>query len=329
MLRLNLTQPPPPNTNTILNGQTHEPHGEQPSKPRIVRTKAKKSGASFLLLFFDTNPGQVTTTVSKPTPMPRPRKRKDRPRPHRTAAYLSFTLDGLLPLLAAGWGSRAAAGAPLAEVAAAAPAVLLAQRAPGRAAGPRQRRRRGCPGFRGVHAGGAPRGDGRVRGREHRLRERREGAQPRLQGPAEGARRRDHRREEVRQARLARPQAVRGRRRQLLAVSLLWGIGLSGGARINRKFILLQEEAKGVGELRHPRLANLIGYCCDGDERLLIAEFMPNDTLAKHLFHCESPFLLCNSSRLFGHLHRLIISQSFRTTLYVIVKQTLYNCGLW
>ncbi|GAU43396.1 hypothetical protein TSUD_254790 [Trifolium subterraneum] len=45
------------------------------------------------------------------------------------------------------------------------------------------------------------------------------------------------------------------------------------------------EEASGVGKLRHPRLANLIGYCCDGDERLLVAEFMPNDTLAKHLFH--------------------------------------------
>lgn len=49
---------------------------------------------------------------------------------------------------------------------------------------------------------------------------------------------------------------------------------------------LLQEEAWGVGKLRHNRLANLIGYCCDGDERLLVAEFMPNDTLAKHLFHC-------------------------------------------
>lgn len=47
------------------------------------------------------------------------------------------------------------------------------------------------------------------------------------------------------------------------------------------------EEASGVGKLRHARLANLIGYCCDGDERLLVAEFMPNDTLAKHLFHCN------------------------------------------
>ncbi|CAA0827738.1 Probable serine/threonine-protein kinase [Striga hermonthica] len=47
------------------------------------------------------------------------------------------------------------------------------------------------------------------------------------------------------------------------------------------------EEAWGVGKLRHRRLANLIGYCCESDERLLVAEFMPNDTLAKHLFHWE------------------------------------------
>ncbi|KAF9617234.1 hypothetical protein IFM89_035178 [Coptis chinensis] len=36
---------------------------------------------------------------------------------------------------------------------------------------------------------------------------------------------------------------------------------------------------------RNERLANLIGCCCEGNERLLVAEFMPNETLAKHLFH--------------------------------------------
>ncbi|XP_062094324.1 uncharacterized protein LOC133800382 [Humulus lupulus] len=30
---------------------------------------------------------------------------------------------------------------------------------------------------------------------------------------------------------------------------------------------------------------SLIGCCCEGDERLLVAEFMPHETLAKHLFH--------------------------------------------
>ncbi|CAM6094119.1 unnamed protein product [Calypogeia fissa] len=47
------------------------------------------------------------------------------------------------------------------------------------------------------------------------------------------------------------------------------------------------DEAWKVGQVRHERLVNLIGCCCEGDERLLVAEYMPNDTLAKHLFHWE------------------------------------------
>lgn len=48
------------------------------------------------------------------------------------------------------------------------------------------------------------------------------------------------------------------------------------------------DEAKAVGQLRSQRLANLLGYCYEGDERLLVAEFMSNETLSKHLFHWES-----------------------------------------
>ncbi|KAK3037481.1 hypothetical protein RJ639_031975 [Escallonia herrerae] len=53
----------------------------------------------------------------------------------------------------------------------------------------------------------------------------------------------------------------------------------------SRQFI---DEARSVGNLRSERLANLIGFCCEGDERLLVAEFMPHETLAKHLFHWEA-----------------------------------------
>ncbi|XP_024996284.1 serine/threonine-protein kinase BSK7 isoform X1 [Cynara cardunculus var. scolymus] len=53
----------------------------------------------------------------------------------------------------------------------------------------------------------------------------------------------------------------------------------------SRQFL---EEAKTVGQLRSPRLANLLGCCSEGDERLLVAEFMPHETLAKHLFHWET-----------------------------------------
>ncbi|GKV06224.1 hypothetical protein SLEP1_g18130 [Rubroshorea leprosula] len=47
------------------------------------------------------------------------------------------------------------------------------------------------------------------------------------------------------------------------------------------------KEAAEVGKIQHKRLVNLIGCCAEGDERLLVAEYMPNDNLSKHLFHWE------------------------------------------
>jgi serine/threonine-protein kinase PBS1 len=35
--------------------------------------------------------------------------------------------------------------------------------------------------------------------------------------------------------------------------------------------------------LHHPNLVNLIGYCADGDQRLLVYEFMPLGCLEDHL----------------------------------------------
>lgn len=62
------------------------------------------------------------------------------------------------------------------------------------------------------------------------------------------------------------------------------------------KFLIMvlvgQAEAAGVGKVRHKRMVNLIGCCAEGDERLLVAEYMPNDTLSKHLFHCTAPYVL-------------------------------------
>ncbi|VFR03352.1 unnamed protein product [Cuscuta campestris] len=53
----------------------------------------------------------------------------------------------------------------------------------------------------------------------------------------------------------------------------------------SRQFV---DEAKMVGQLRSERLANLLGWCCEGDDRFLVAEFMPHETLSKHLFHWDS-----------------------------------------
>ena len=42
-------------------------------------------------------------------------------------------------------------------------------------------------------------------------------------------------------------------------------------------------EATGVGKLANKRIVSLIGCCAEGDERLLVAEYTPNDTLITSL----------------------------------------------
>lgn len=72
-----------------------------------------------------------------------------------------------------------------------------------------------------------------------------------------------------------------------------------------------QAEAAGVGKVRHKRLVNLIGCCAEGDERLLVAEYMPNDTLSKHLFHCTTLYPLIQ-----------LLLQSLKQFTYSILTST-------
>ncbi|WOL06642.1 serine/threonine-protein kinase [Canna indica] len=39
-----------------------------------------------------------------------------------------------------------------------------------------------------------------------------------------------------------------------------------------------------LGQLRHPHLVKLIGYCCEDEHRMLVYEFMPRVSLENHLF---------------------------------------------
>ncbi|KAH0919368.1 hypothetical protein HID58_027028 [Brassica napus] len=39
-----------------------------------------------------------------------------------------------------------------------------------------------------------------------------------------------------------------------------------------------------LGQLKHPNLVNLIGYCCEDDHRLLVYEYMERGNLEDHLF---------------------------------------------
>ncbi|KAJ4796494.1 Protein kinase superfamily protein [Rhynchospora pubera] len=45
-----------------------------------------------------------------------------------------------------------------------------------------------------------------------------------------------------------------------------------------------QKEVDYLGRLHHPNLIKLIGHCSEGDERLLVYEFMPRSSLHKYLF---------------------------------------------
>ncbi|RCV33120.1 hypothetical protein SEVIR_7G064000v4 [Setaria viridis] len=38
------------------------------------------------------------------------------------------------------------------------------------------------------------------------------------------------------------------------------------------------------GQLSHPNLVKLIGYCCEDDHRVLVYEFMPLGSVESHLF---------------------------------------------
>ncbi|KAF9604259.1 hypothetical protein IFM89_004965 [Coptis chinensis] len=43
-------------------------------------------------------------------------------------------------------------------------------------------------------------------------------------------------------------------------------------------------EVNFLGDLLHPNLVKLIGYCIEGDQRMLVYEFMPRGSLENHLF---------------------------------------------
>nr|XP_016514903.1 PREDICTED: protein kinase 2B, chloroplastic-like [Nicotiana tabacum] len=46
-------------------------------------------------------------------------------------------------------------------------------------------------------------------------------------------------------------------------------------------------EVNYLGQLRHPNLVKLIGFCLEGENRLLVYEFMPRGSLENHLFRSE------------------------------------------
>lgn len=75
---------------------------------------------------------------------------------------------------------------------------------------------------------------------------------------------------------------------QDVAVKQLDRNGLQG----NREFLV---EVMMLSLLHHPNLVNLVGYCADGDQRILVYEFMANGSLEDHLLgNCHTPTLSFN-----------------------------------
>jgi serine/threonine protein kinase len=80
----------------------------------------------------------------------------------------------------------------------------------------------------------------------------------------------------------------------VVAIKQLDRNGLQG----NREFLV---EVLMLSLLHHPNLVNLIGYCADGDQRLLVYEYMPLGSLEDHLhgIFCVDLFLFL----IFVHLY--------------------------
>lgn len=63
---------------------------------------------------------------------------------------------------------------------------------------------------------------------------------------------------------------------QTVAIKQLDHTGLQG----NREFLV---EVLMLSLLHHPNLVKLLGYCADGDQRLLVYEYMPLGSLEDHI----------------------------------------------
>ncbi|GBG71077.1 hypothetical protein CBR_g8376 [Chara braunii] len=64
---------------------------------------------------------------------------------------------------------------------------------------------------------------------------------------------------------------------QVVAVKQLDREGMQG----HKEWLV---EVNMLGQLQHANLVNLIGYCSEGEQRLLVYEFMPRGSLENHLF---------------------------------------------
>lgn len=96
-------------------------------------------------------------------------------------------------------------------------------------------------------------------------------------------------------------------------------------------------EVSFLGDLIHPNLVKLIGYCIEDDQRLLVYEFMPRGSLENHLFRRSLPLpwsirmrIALGAARGLAFLHeeaqRPVIYRDFKTSNILLDAE--YNAKL-
>lgn len=68
---------------------------------------------------------------------------------------------------------------------------------------------------------------------------------------------------------------------QIVAIKQLNQNGAESEMEGNIEFL---DEVVALSHARHPNLVNLIGYCADGRQRLLVNEYVSNGSLQDRLF---------------------------------------------
>uniref|UniRef100_A0A0V0ICB0 non-specific serine/threonine protein kinase n=1 Tax=Solanum chacoense TaxID=4108 RepID=A0A0V0ICB0_SOLCH len=97
-------------------------------------------------------------------------------------------------------------------------------------------------------------------------------------------------------------------------------------------------EVNFLGDLIHPNLVKLIGYCIEDDQRLLVYEFMPRGSLENHLFRRSLPLpwsirmkIALGAAKGLAFLHeeaeRPVIYRDFKTS-NILLDAVYYNAKL-
>ncbi|KAK9055109.1 hypothetical protein SSX86_026190 [Deinandra increscens subsp. villosa] len=121
-----------------------------------------------------------------------------------------------------------------------------------------------------------------------------------------------------------------------VAVKSLKPDGLQGHREWVTFLWYLQAEVDFLGQLHHPNLVKLIGYCIEDDQRLLVYEFMTRGSLENHLFRRTIPLTWSNRIKIatgaakgLAFLHggaKPIIYRDFKTSN--ILLDTEFNVKL-